>query len=55
LNAPSPQFRLGLIEEVGRVKFDGARAFVKYAIKGRPKPRQVVEQLPNGHVRVSYV
>jgi hypothetical protein len=31
---------LGLIEEIGTVKYAGARAFAKYAIMGEPRRRR---------------
>jgi hypothetical protein len=47
--------KLGLIEKIGSKKYPGARPFARYAIVGIKKPQQVVETLPSGSVRVSYV
>jgi hypothetical protein len=39
----------------GQRKYDGSRAFEMYAVTEVPKRRQVVDFLPSGEVRVSYV
>jgi hypothetical protein len=44
------------IFSIGQRKYEGSRAFECYAIGEEiHKPKQVVEQLANGSVRVSYV
>ncbi len=43
-----------LVKEIGTMKYPGARPFVRYAIEDA-KPRQIVEQLPNGSVRITYI
>lgn len=43
-----------VITSIGQKKYEGSRAFEMYAVQDIPKPRQIVEMLPNGSVRVSY-
>jgi hypothetical protein len=43
------------IISIGKKKYPGSKAFEMYALEEQPKPRQVVEQLTDGSVRVTYV
>ena len=43
------------IVSIGKKKYPDSKAFEMYALEETPKPRQVVQQLPDGSVRVLYV
>jgi hypothetical protein len=40
---------------IGQKKYPGARPFEMYAVEEVRKPRQVIEYLPNGTVRETFV